>query len=79
MRQVSLFSLLILCLGCNSSKHTTVKPALLNGVWVPIRQEIGGKSLPAAAFEKQKLIIDNKMYTVVAESVDKGEVNVDGN
>ena len=46
----------------------------LNGTWVPIKQEIGGTSLPHAAFEKQKLIISDSTYTFIAESVDKGVV-----
>lgn len=51
----------------------------LDGVWIPIRQELGGKPLPAAAFEKQKLTINDSMYTVVAESVDKGVIKFSDN
>ncbi len=46
----------------------------LNGTWVPVQQELAGKQLPAAAFEKQKLVISNNAYTFTAESVDKGEL-----
>ena len=45
---------------------------ILNGTWVPIKQEIGGTLLPKAAFENQKLIINDSTYTFTAESIDKG-------
>jgi uncharacterized protein (TIGR03067 family) len=44
----------------------------LSGAWTPIRQEIGGKELPKAAFEKQKLTISDSTYIFVAESEDRG-------
>lgn len=50
-----------------------------NGSWFPVKQEIGGKSLPKAAFEKQRLIIKDSTYTLIAESIDKGIVKVNGN
>lgn len=50
----------------------------LNGTWVPVKQEIGGKSLPQVALQ-QKLIIDGKNYTVIAESTDKGVIEYKGN
>lgn len=46
----------------------------LNGTWIPIKQEFAGSILPAEAFKKQKLIISDSNYTVIAESVDKGIV-----
>lgn len=46
----------------------------LNGTWLPVKQELGGTLLPKAAFEKQKLIINDSNYTLIAESVDKGVV-----
>ena len=51
-----------------------MKSNKLNGTWVPIQQEMGGTSLPTAAFESQKLIISDSNYTFTAESVDKGVV-----
>jgi uncharacterized protein (TIGR03067 family) len=71
MRVITFISLLFI-LGCGSSKNATTKSNPLNGTWVPVKQEIGGKVLPAAAFEKQKLTISDSNYTFVAESVDKG-------
>lgn len=55
-------------------KKTEIDLSILNGVWTPIKQEIGGKELPLASFESQKLIISDSTYTFLAESVDKGIV-----
>jgi uncharacterized protein (TIGR03067 family) len=74
MRFISFISLLILVLACTSTKNATIKPNKLNGTWLPVQQEIGGKSLPKTIFETQKLIIHDSTYTVIAESVDKGIV-----
>lgn len=51
----------------------------LNGTWIPIKQELSGTLLPNAAFEKQKLIINDSSYTVIAESIDKGVVKYTNN
>lgn len=72
MRFITFISLLILGLGCASTKNATTKSSKLNGTWVPIKQEIGGKLLPQAVFENQKLILSDSTYTVIAESIDKG-------
>ncbi len=79
MRSITFISLLILCLGCSSAKNAgsdshRIRPGKLNGTWVPVRQELGGVLLPGASFEKQKLILGDGVYTLIAESVDKGEV-----
>jgi uncharacterized protein (TIGR03067 family) len=81
MRILTIISLLVLCLGCASTKNSgsdsyRVKSNKLNGNWIPIKQEIGGKLLPTAAFESQKLIINDSTYTLIAESIDKGLVEV---
>ena len=46
----------------------------LQGTWLPVRQEMGGKILPPAAYQGQKLIMQDSLYRVIAESVDKGVV-----
>ena len=58
--------------GCSTTKHTLSTTNALNGSWTPIKQEIGGNGLPSAAFQNQKLIINDTSYTFTAESVDKG-------
>jgi uncharacterized protein (TIGR03067 family) len=71
-------TLLILGFGFTAIKKSTMDTNQLNGTWVPVKQEMGGKSLPKEALQ-QKLIIDGKNYTVIAESTDKGEIAYRGN
>ncbi len=52
---------------------------ILNGTWLPIKQTIGDKDLPTVVFAKQKLMISDSNYTVIAESIDKGIVKYNGN
>jgi uncharacterized protein (TIGR03067 family) len=56
------------------AQDNSVKSPTLNGTWQPLKQEIGGKPLPNSVFDCQKLIINDSLYTVIAESVDKGVV-----
>jgi len=79
MRFSSFIALLIFGLGCNTPKNAMTKPGKLDGTWIPVRQEIGGAALPNAVFEKQKLILADSTYTLIAESIDKGVVNYKGN
>jgi uncharacterized protein (TIGR03067 family) len=72
MRLLLFISLLLLGCICTSTKNTTIKQNKLNGTWIPIKEEIGGKELPPVAFQKQKLVISDSNYTFTAESVDKG-------
>jgi hypothetical protein len=74
MRLIAFFFLLIVSVGCDNTKNVKMKPNELNSTWIPINEEIAGKQLPSAAFEKQELIINDNLYTFTAESVDKGEV-----
>ncbi len=79
MRLLSFIALAIMGLGCTGTKGvTTTASGQLNGTWVPTKQEIGGKALPKAVFETQKLIISDSNYTVMAESIDKGIVYYNG-
>lgn len=66
-------------MSCAASKKTIVTPNPLNGTWLPIQQEMGGKSIPASLFANQKLILSDTNYTFIAESIDKGVVKVKGN
>ena len=78
MKQLSTILLICLSMGCTETKTITTASNPLNGSWIPVKQEIGGKELPAAAFAKQKLSILDSTYTLVAESVDKGVVKYTG-
>jgi uncharacterized protein (TIGR03067 family) len=66
----SVIFLLFLIFSCNSTKN--VASTQLNGLWLPVQQEMGGKQLPQTIFEKQTLIIHDSTYTFTAESLDKG-------
>jgi uncharacterized protein (TIGR03067 family) len=57
---------------CNDKKKNSKISFILNGTWTPIKQEIGGKDLPQVVFQTQKLIITDRIYTLTAESIDKG-------
>ena len=72
MRLPIMIYLLISFASCGTTKNTLKNSNVLNGNWTPIKQEIGGKDLPAVVFEKQKLIVIDTIYTFTAESVDKG-------
>jgi uncharacterized protein (TIGR03067 family) len=72
-------ALILLLMSCSSHKDLTVKPGKLLGTWIPVKQEIGGTALPGVVFEKQKLILGDGTYLVIAESADKGTVQYNGN
>ena len=79
MRLVTFLSIIFVMLSCANTKNVAIKSSILNGTWVPLKQEFAGKSLPAAAFEKQTLLVNDSAYTFTAESVDKGVVKYSGN
>jgi uncharacterized protein (TIGR03067 family) len=70
MRTIIFTTLLIVVFACTSTKKTT--SIQLNGMWIPVEQQIAGKELPTTSFDKQALIIHDSSYTFTAESVDKG-------
>ena len=72
MRLLFILSFICLTIGCSTTKKTSLNSYVLNGIWIPIKQEMGGKDLPGVVFQKQKLIINDSIYTFSAESVDKG-------
>ncbi|MFI5154378.1 MAG: TIGR03067 domain-containing protein [Chitinophagales bacterium] len=76
MRLFTTLILLCLSIACNTPKKITAKSNPLNGTWTPVKQEMAGSVLPAAAFENQKLILADSTYTFSAESVDKGIVTL---
>ena len=78
MQKIILFSVLALCFACNSSKGRQSKIEDLSGTWLPVRQEYAGAALPAAVYKNQQLIIRDHLYTVIAESTDKGEFSYGG-
>ena len=67
---------LLFCFRLFNHKAYFTTTNALNGSWTPIKQEIGGNGLPSAAFQNQKLIINDTSYTFTAESVDKGVADI---
>ena len=61
-------------ISCTTSKYASHKVNKMNGSWIPVKEEIGGTSLPQAAFGNQKLTINDSNYMFIAESVDKGVI-----
>jgi len=78
MKRLLLLTLVCLYFGCATTKNNSNASFILNGTWTPIKQEIGGKELPAAFFQSQKLIIADSSYILTAESVDKGILQYKG-
>ena len=74
MKPIIYISILIFSFGCFSSQG--IKKNKFNGTWIPNHEELGGKILPESYYAKQKLIISDSNYTVMAESIDKGIVQV---
>jgi uncharacterized protein (TIGR03067 family) len=72
MQRLIILTFLCFTIGYATTKKSSPDSNVLNGSWTPIKQEIGGKELPAVVFQKQKLIINDSNYTFSAESVDKG-------
>jgi uncharacterized protein (TIGR03067 family) len=79
MRNITFTLLVAASLFFTTVAAAQTKPDSLISTWIPISEVMGGQALPAASFEKQKLIITDSTYTVVAESVDKGIVKYNGN
>lgn len=78
MKPFLLLCLLLVAIGCGSTKQLSMKSNPYNGTWIPVQQELGGTSLPAAAFANQRLVINDNNYTLTAESVDKGVLEYKG-
>lgn len=74
MRFIITLFLVSFVFGCSSGNNK----GQLNGTWIPLEEEIGGAQLPKEAFEGQKLVIKDELYTMTAESVDKGVVSISG-
>jgi uncharacterized protein (TIGR03067 family) len=77
----SIVTSLIICIfiACATNKNSKMNSTTLNGTWIPVKQEMGGTTLPVSIYENQKLILNGDKYTVIAESTDKGTVTFNGN
>lgn len=78
MRHFIILTLILLNITCASTKEVSSNETVLNGSWTPVKQEIGGKELPLAVLQGQKLTIQDTAYIFTAESVDKGTLTYKG-
>lgn len=68
-----LFLVLIgLMIGCSTTKKSISSNYNLNGTWRPTYQELAGVKLPETIFETQQLILEDSLYTLSVETIDKG-------
>lgn len=72
MKQICTTLVLVTTLACSSARKNSNNNDSLNGTWIPIRQEIGGNSIPVTAMQGQMLVLKDSTYTFTAESIDKG-------
>jgi uncharacterized protein (TIGR03067 family) len=68
----------MLSFSFTNSNKTIMQADKFSGTWVPVKQEFNGMVLPPTVYEKQKLILSDSNYTVIAESIDKGIVQYNG-
>lgn len=68
----TLLTLLAFIVASAAFSQSPLNPPVLNGTWIPVRQQIGDTELPPTAFANQKLRIIDSVYHVVAESTDEG-------
>jgi uncharacterized protein (TIGR03067 family) len=74
-RQWILLSVALLVLfSCTAPRRSEKTDFPLNGSWKVVRQELNGKEFPADLFNNQTLVLHDSVYTLTAESVDKGVV-----
>lgn len=78
MQKIIFICMLNMLFSCQGTKNADKVPHKMNGTWVPVSQEMGGKIMPKSAFEKQQLVVSDSNYTFTAESVDKGTLKVNG-
>jgi len=72
MKSFLILFLVYFIVGCSSSQESASNSGELNGGWLPVKQEIGGKELPMESFENERLAIVGKSFLFVAESDDEG-------
>ena len=61
MKYLFSITLIFLLIGCSINNHITYDKKL-NGTWIPVKQELAGKELPAALYANYTLIIADSIY-----------------
>jgi len=57
MNRLIIVALFLVASSFTPIKNKFMNIGTLNGTWVPVKQEMGGKEFPKAAFENYKLVI----------------------
>ena len=73
MSRLLLFTSICLYIGCITTKTNFRQPGSLNGVWIPVKQEMGGKALPAPGYDRDTLTLSDTVYNYTSR--DKGMVD----
>jgi uncharacterized protein (TIGR03067 family) len=74
MKQFVIYSFVGIAIACTAPKKATKNSGEMNGNWIPVKQEMGGRDLPAAAFENYKLVVQDSIYTYGRADIDQGAV-----
>jgi uncharacterized protein (TIGR03067 family) len=77
MRRLTFLLLTCLAISCDPPKRINAGSNFLNGTWIPIKQELGGAVLPAAAYQNYKLTINDSVYTYGSSQTDQGVISYD--
>jgi len=65
---------ILLALACITPKKSQMNSYELNGVWIPTKQEMNGKELPATVYNNHKLTMNDSLYIFGIAQEDKGTV-----
>ena len=74
MRLLTILILLSPGFSCNSTSKFLGNAYTLNGVWIPTKQEMNGKELPATVFNNYKLTMKDSTYIFGIAQEDKGVI-----
>ncbi len=72
MRVLTLLMFILLSFGCEKAKKADAGAFPLDGVWIPIKEEMSGATFTPGYFAKQKLTMADSNYTYLADKLDKG-------
>ncbi len=78
-RHLTIAILICLNIGFVAIQKTNAQYSL-NGVWLPIKQEMNGRPFPSAAFDNYKLTLADSIYIYAQPlGADKGSISYNSN
>lgn len=77
--QIKHLACLFLAAAISFNLHAADSPDAksLQGTWIPVKADLGGRPMPEAVLKGITLKMDKGAYVVMAESADKGTYTVD--